>query len=175
MIKLIDGNEKYLEQYKEAYLMSLKQIQEGEMKNHLLMFSNPDEVNIIQKMKDHRDITKLKPNHVLSYDYFIVDGDEFIGRVSIRTELTPALLQYGGNIGYVIHPKHWKKGYGTLSLTLSLEKAKELGLKKILITCDDDNLGSCKIIEKNHGILENKVKNKVGEETFLTRRYWIEL
>ena len=85
-------------------------------------------------------------------------------------------MQFGGNIGYGIHPKYWKQGYGTMALKLGLEKAKEIGLKdKVLITCDDDNIGSCKIIEKNGGILENKIENRDDDEVFLTRRYWVKL
>ena len=176
MIKLIDGEERYLDEYKEAYNLSVEKIKEGLIKKHDLMFLNPDEIDIIQKMKDSRDRTKLKPNYVPSYDYFIVDGDKFIGRISIRIELTPKLLQFGGNIGYGFHPKYWKQGYGTMALKLGLEKAKEIGLKdKVLITCDDDNIGSCKIIEKNGGILENKIENRDDDEVFLTRRYWVKL
>lgn len=176
MIKLIDGDPKYLEEYKEAYNLSIQKIKDGLIKKHDLMFTNPDEVDIIQKMKDNRDKTKLKPNYVPSYDYFIVDDEKFIGRISIRTELTPALLQYGGNIGYGINPKYWKQGYGTIALNLALKKAIELGLEEnLLITCDDDNIGSYKIIEKNGGILENKVENTDEDETFLTRRYWVSL
>ena len=43
------------------------------------------------------------------------------------------------------------------------------------MTCDDDNIGSSKVIENNGGILENKVENEDGDETFLTRRYWINI
>ena len=61
-------------------------------------------------------------------------------------------------------------------LKLGLEKAKELVLQEqVLVTCDDDNIGSYKIIEKNGGILENKVENIDEGETFLTRRYWIKI
>lgn len=176
MIKLIDAEEKFLDEYKEAYLMSLKKIEEGLIKKHDLMFMNPDEIDVIQRFKDNRDITKLKPGYVPSYDYFIVDDDKFIGRISIRTSLTPKLLQYGGHIGYGIHPKYWKMGYGTQALKLGLIKSIEIGLKdKVLITCDDDNIGSYKIIEKNGGVLENKVENEEDGEKFLTRRYWIKL
>ena len=140
------------------------------------MIDNPDEVNIIQKCKESRDKDKLKPGYVLSYNYFIVYDDKFIGKINIRLGLTDRLLQYGGNIGYGINPKYWNKGYGTIALKLGLEKAKELGLKeKVLITCDDDNVGSFKIIEKNVGLLENKVMNSDEGEEFLTRRYWIKL
>lgn len=176
MIKLIDANEKYLDGYKEAYLLSIEKIKEGLIKKHDLVFNNPDEIDIIKKYIDSRDLTKLKPGYVPSYDYFIVDDDKFIGRISIRTSLTPELLQYGGNIGYGINPKYWRKGYGTDALRLGLIKAKELiNDNKVLITCDDDNIGSYKIIEANGGVLENKVKNTVKGETFLTRRYWIDL
>lgn len=176
MIKLIEGEAKYLDEYKEAYYQSMKKCAEGLIKKHDLMFVNPDEVDIIKQMKDNRDISKLKPGYVPSYEYFIVDEDKFIGKVNIRTQLTPRLLQYGGNIGYAIHPKYWNMGYGTKALKLALKKAVKIGLKnKVLITCDEDNVGSYKIIEKCGGILENKVKNKDKEEEFLTRRYWINL
>ena len=176
MLKLVDADAKYLEEYKEAYLLSLKAIEEGKMKKHNLMFLNPDEVDIIKKMKDNRDRTKLKPGYVPSYDYFLVDDNKLLGVIHIRIELTEALLKYGGNIGYGTNPKYWYQGYGTKILELGLIKAKEIGLQdKVLVTCDDDNIGSYKIIEKNGGVLENKVENIEGNETFLTRRYWINL
>ena len=65
-------------------------------------------------------------------------------------------------------------GYGKEILKLALHQYKDLIEEdKILITCDDDNIGSYKIIEANGGILENKVENEDQGEKFLTRRYWI--
>ena len=76
----------------------------------------------------------------------------------------------------IANEEYWKKGYGSKLLSLGIEKAKELGIKdRILVTCDDDNIGSSKVIENNGGILENKVENEDGDETFLTRRYWINI
>lgn len=173
MIKLIDPEEKYLKEYKEAYLLSIKKIDEWIIKRHALMFMNLDEADIIQSMKDSRDESKLPKEYVPSYDYFIVEDDKFLGVMHIRIRLTPSLLNFGGHIGYGINPKYWKKGYGTKALELALIKARELGMGDILITCDDDNIGSYKIIEKNSGILENKVMNESCGETFFTRRYWI--
>lgn len=174
MLKLIEADEKYLVEYKEAYLLSLEKINEGLIKKHDLMFMNCDEIDVIQRMKDNRDKNKLKPTYVPSYDYFAVDDDKFIGVIHIRSSLTPALLNYGGHIGYGVNPKYWKQGYGTQILKLGLEKAKELIQEEnVLITCDDDNVGSYRIIEKNGGVLENKVMNEDCGEQFLTRRYWI--
>ena len=68
------------------------------------------------------------------------------------------------------------KGYGTKMLSMALAYCKEtLNLNKVLITCDDDNIGSIKVIENNGGILENKVKNSLSRGNVITRRYWINL
>lgn len=176
MIKLIDADKKYLTEYQEAYKKSLEKISEGLMKKHQLKFVDINEVDIIQEFKDNRDKSKLTETSVPSYDYFLVDNNKFIGIIHIRLKLTKNLMRYGGNIGYAINPKYWRQGYGSEILRLGLEKAKELGLtNKVLITCDDDNIGSYKIIEKNGGILENKIENESCGEYFLTRRYWIKL
>ena len=174
MLKLIEADKKYLEQYKEAYLLSLKQIELGNIKKHDLMFMNPDEKDVVQTFKDNRDQSKLPSYYVPSYDYFAVDDGKFIGVVHIRIRLTDNLLKFGGHIGYGTNPKYWNMGYGKKILKLVLEQYKDLiEENKILITCDDDNIGSYKIIEANGGILENKVENEEDGEIFLTRRYWI--
>ena len=152
----------------------MKNNTKNRIKRHDLMFMNPDEVDVVEAMLKNRDASKLPEGYVISYDYFAVDDGKFIGRISIRTSLTERLMNFGGHIGYGVTPKEWQKGYGSEMLRLGLIKAKELGIdERILLTCDDDNIGSYKIIEKNGGVLENKVENEVGDEKFLTRRYWI--
>ena len=174
MLKIIEADEKYLDQYKEAYIESLKQVELGNIKKHDMMFLNPDEEDVIQHFKDSRDQSKLPAHYVPAYEYFVVDDDIFIGVIHIRIRLTENLLRYGGHIGYATNPKYWNKGYGKKILKLALEQYKNLIEEdKILITCDDDNIGSSKIIEANGGILENKITNEDAGEQFLTRRYWI--
>lgn len=174
MLKLIEAEEKYLEQYKEAYIEALKQIELGNIKVHDMMFLNPEENNIVQVFKDSRDQSKLPSHYAPSYDFFAVDDDKFIGVIHIRIRLIDNLMRYGGHIGYGINPKYWNMGYGKQVLKLGLEQFKHLIEEdKVLITCDDDNVGSYKIIESNGGILENKVENEDDGERFLTRRYWI--
>lgn len=112
------------------------------------------------------------PGQVPQTDFWLIVGEHYAGRISIRHTLTPDLRQYGGHIGYDIRPSLRRKGYGTLQCRLALIEARKLSLTRVLITCDDDNIGSQKIIEANGGILENKVDN---QRPSLTRRYWIDL
>lgn len=167
-ISFIKPNEKYLESYKEAY--------DEYIVNNIKSygFTEPS-LDIFDKFEKYRKGIDLKPGRVPSSYYWLVDEDSFIGEVSIRHYLTDELNNYGGNIGYGIRLTKQKQGYGTLILKFALEEAKALGLAKVLITCNDDNYGSIKVIENNGGILENKVVNQKDNMEIVTRRYWIDI
>ena len=98
---------------------------------------------------------------------------KIIGMLHLRLELNDYLFNYAGHIGYSIAPSERKKGYGTMMLKKALIIAKDFDLERVLITCDDSNLGSIKVIEANNGILENKSIEPGSAEW--TRRYWISL
>ena len=97
--------------------------------------------------------------------------NKLIGMILIRYDLTEELLQFVGHIGYGIRFSEWNKGYGTLMLQLALVKAKHLGISTALITCDDDNYGSAKVMEKNGLVLQDKVSNIINGQAITTRRY----
>jgi predicted acetyltransferase len=102
-----------------------------------------------------------------------VVGKRIVGRLSIRHVLNDFLATFGGHVGYGVVPSERRKGYGTKLLSLALPIAASLGLSRLLVTCDDDNTGSRKIIEKNGGVFEGLVKDT--SEMVAKRRYWIEL
>jgi predicted acetyltransferase len=105
------------------------------------------------------------------FTYWFFMGDSLIGTSRLRPKINEQFLQKGGNIGYDVSPSYRKKGIGTEILRLTLLKAKDIGLSKVLITCDDDNVGSIKVIENNNGVLTNKIE--FGENNTLIRRYEI--
>jgi predicted acetyltransferase len=116
----------------------------------------------------------LPANHVASTFLFAFAGSTIVGRVSIRHALTPYLARMGGHIGYVVVPEYRRQGYATAILRQSLQIARQpLGLTRVLLTCDDDNIGSIKVIEKNGGVLESTVANPDGDTP--KRRYWISI
>ena len=94
-----------------------------------------------------------------------------VGAVNIRHDLNDYLLKYGGHIGDGIRPSERRKGYATEMIRLALEECRKLGMTKVLMTCDKNNIGSAKSIIRNGGILENEVL----EEGSIKQRYWIVL
>ena len=62
-------------------------------------------------------------------------------------------------------------GYATKMIALALDECRKLGLQRVLMVCDRDNVGSAKSIINNGGVLENEVEN----DGVVEQRYWIEL
>lgn len=109
---------------------------------------------------------------VPSTAYFFVDRPgRILGAIDLRHSLNDHLLHFGGHIGYGLRPDCRGKGLAPYMLALCLEKAKERGISRVLITCDSMNLPSAGTIEACGGELENTVE----ENGRLTRRYWINL
>lgn len=115
--------------------------------------------------------TEPMPGFVPQTSYWLIVEEQYAGSIDIRHKLTPALQKFGGHIGYQIRPSFRKKGYGELQLKLCLPYVWQMGIERALITCDDDNIASRKIIEANGGVLHDSIDNN---REVLTRRYWIE-
>jgi predicted acetyltransferase len=93
-----------------------------------------------------------------------------VGRASIRHELNERLFIEGGHIGYAVLQEHRRRGYATEILRQSLVVAQALGVKRVLVTCDDDNLGSATVIERCGGRFDSL---STAEDGHAVRRYWI--
>lgn len=94
-----------------------------------------------------------------------IEDDRYLARLAIRHRLTPWLLEYGGHIGYDVRPSARRQGHATAMLRAALPISRSLGIERVLVTCDEDNIGSRKTIEANGGVFEDQRGTK--------RRYWI--
>ena len=96
--------------------------------------------------------------------WWVID-QEYLGRLTIRHRLTQRLLELGGHIGYDVRPSARRRGHATAMLAAALPRAAKLGIDRVLVTCDEDNTGSRKVIEANGGVFEDERGGKL--------RYWI--
>ena len=94
-----------------------------------------------------------------------VDGDEYLGRIAIRHELTPRLLEVGGHIGYDVRPTARRRGHARAMLHAALPVARDIGIERALVTCDVENVASRKIIESCGGELADERNGKL--------RFWL--
>jgi predicted acetyltransferase len=116
-------------------------------------------------LADERPDAPRPPGFVPGTNRWWVDGDTYLGRVSIRHLLTDHLRRFGGHIGYWIRPSARGQGHGSAAFWASFPVAVALGIDPALVTCDEDNLASRRIIERAGGVFENQIGVK--------RRYWV--
>ena len=105
------------------------------------------------------DLVEASDGLVPDSTFFALDTDRniFVGAVNIRHYLNDRLLLDGGHIGDGVRPSERLKGFATQMIRLALEECKKLGINKVLMVCDKDNIGSAKSIMNNGGVLENEV------------------
>ena len=117
---------------------------------------------------------ELAPNRVSASTFILLrnSDNKVVGIINIRHEVNDYLLNFGGHIGYSIRPSERRKGLGTLQLEKALKVAKELNISRVLLTCDSENIGSAKTIEKCQGKLENSITTPDG---YILKRYWINI
>lgn len=109
------------------------------------------------------------PQHTL----WAVRGGRMVGVLKLRHRLTPMLENRGGHIGYFVRPSARGQGVATRMLALALDRARALGLTRVLLTCDIDNHASARVM-----IINGAVRATDGAHPDTGQplaRYWIDL
>ena len=127
---------------------------------------------LVEKTRLYSDTSQPVPEGFVHSDYFWITSDRpapecVVGFLAVRHSLNDFLLDQGGHIGYSVRPSRRREGHATRALGLGLVRAAELGIDRVLVTCDDDNVGSARTIESQGGVWEDTRRGK--------RRYWIQL
>ncbi len=142
------------EKYKTSYIEALREFKE---------FDNDQSIDIEDQDKNFDlFLEKIENNKTLNeggkvpdFQYWLVEGNKYIGGIKYRPILNEALKFRGGNAGYKIRPSERNKGYASQMMQEIIKKAKNDGLTELLMTCDSDNIASAKVIEKSGGILQS--------------------
>lgn len=128
-----------------------------------------DLVHLLEEIEQGQNLPK---GYVSSTFLFGFVGSKLVGRVMIRHELNDFLRRIGGHIGYGVVPSERGKGYASQMLEHALILSRSMGIEKVLITCDEDNVPSRKIIEKAGGVFEGH--SDQGLNLPPKRLYWIQ-
>lgn len=135
----------------------------------LVAMDNIDEW--FKKIKIYSSDKTVPPNRVPATQFITVrkSDNKIVGMVNVRHKINESLKLHGGHIGDSVRKSERGKGYATEQIGLALKFCKELGINKVLITCDCKNVASSKSIMKNNGIKENEVY--VDGITY--ERFWV--
>lgn len=124
-------------------------------------------------VKDEKYAKKLGRCQSKTFLLIRENDNRIIGTINVRWNLPEEMKQFGGNIGYGIRPTERRKGYNKINLYLGLIEAQKLGLDKVILDCDANNLGSAKTIQALGGVLE---KTEIDPyDGILTSVYWFEV
>jgi len=128
----------------------------------------------LQRCCEMPDPAKVRPGYVQQTTFWVLDSSGLaVGMVRLRHYLNEKLRVRGGHLGFFIRRDQRGKGYATEALRLALVELKRMGEPRALLTVDDDNLPSIKVIESNAGQLEDIRTDPETGKKF--RRYWIAL
>ncbi|UBV41833.1 GNAT family N-acetyltransferase [Deinococcus taeanensis] len=162
--------------YKASFLEAVREAQSsGSGLGDTLRFNVPDMQRDFPSFLAH--LCRFAPGQPLPDGFvhseylWLVEGDTYLGRASVRHTLNDRLRQFGGHIGYEVRPSARRQGHATRILQLSLKRAHQLGIAQALLTCDADNTGSRRAIEKNAGVLEGEFRIDDHPKPFL--RFWV--
>ena len=171
-LKLIKLTKEYYNQLKDM-IDEWKLDQEINHTNHSPWAIFKNDYHDFEYYLDNLEIKEPIEGKVPDSTFFLLDEQRniFIGAANIRHYLNDYLLEYGGHIGDGIRPSERRKGYATELIRLSLLECKKLGIDRVLMVCDKDNIGSRKSIINNGGVLENEFVDEKGN---INQRYWIE-
>lgn len=170
-IQLIEPAEAYREEFAEV-IQEFRAAGEMEQPPGSCWKDDDNFERYMRRVRDYAKGQNLPEGWVPDSAFWLVRGRRILGVCDLRHRLTEALRDFGGHIGYSVRPSERRKGYATLMLRLALAKARELGIDRVLVTCDKDNIASARVIQNNGGVLESESFSPPAGR--VTQRYWID-
>lgn len=121
---------------------------------------------LVRFLLQQRENDALRPRSIVPFtELWMVEDDEYVGRISLRHELNELLFTWGGHVGYAVRPSARRRGHASAALLDMLEVCQARGINPVLVTCDVDNGASRRTIEKAGGQYEDTREGKL--------RYWV--
>lgn len=172
-LKLVKPDGKYRKEYLSFVAECAEDIKACGMDHFMPLSSESSFLDDVNNLLNIEKGIGLPSGWVPASTYWLMDdcSSKIYGAINIRHRLTEYLRFRGGHVAYYVHRLERKKGYATKMLGLGLEKCRELGIDKVLITCAKKNAASARTIVNNGGVLDSE--DTEGGEVF--QRYWIDI
>ncbi len=161
--------------YKNSFLQYVRELPFGEITRYReLMLFDPSEFEAFLESARQCNDNSNRPAGAVPQEYrWLVEDDEVVGQVYFLHWANQENPEDDGQIDYLIRPSQRQKGYGTQILRLTLERLKQVGTTRVLISCDSQNIASQKIILANGGVFESEIPDIFDSKK--RWRYWISL
>lgn len=117
-------------------------------------YSFEDALEYCLNLSNEEFANKLGKSQVKTFLLIRKEDERVVGAINIRWNYPGKLSKFTGNIGYGIRPTERRKGYNKINLYLGLIETKKVGLNKVKLVCEKDNIASVKTIESLDGKLE---------------------
>ena len=171
-LKLVLSDVKYKDQYLDFIKESYDDIKSTGFDSVIPLSDRETFGSDMDRLAEMHLGKELHGHWVPSSTYWLMDDNDskIIGVIIIRHYLNERLKFRGGHIAYYVRPLERNKGYAAKMLSLALERCKQLGIPRVLITCKKDNVYSAGVIVKNGGELHSEDTDR--GQAF--QRYWIE-
>jgi predicted acetyltransferase len=159
--------------YRESFLVALKSYRAANEGVYVALYSPAaaDFDAYLRSMAAEEAGRDLPEGYVpCSHRWLVTPKREVVGVVRVRHRLSWMNELVGGHVGYDVPPHFRRLGYGRLCLSHGLDRAHEVGISDVLVTCSPENVASRKIIIEQGGIFEREVAtDKEGPKL----RFWI--
>lgn len=170
---LIKATVDYAEQIKEYRQEFLDAGDSMDGCGPLRRLDDPEEY--IKTCAEYEDPQAVPSHLVPATQFFFVRkcDNRLVGMLQVRHRFNDYLEKYAGHIGYSVRPSERRRGYAKEMLKAALPFCREIGIKKVLITCIDGNIGSEKTILANGGVYESTIHEP--NDNVDLKRFWITL
>ncbi len=112
----------------------------------------------LNRLQQHARGENLPDGFVPYESWFLMsDQGRMLGSIRYRPRLTAFWFLVAGHIGYDVSPLHQGQGYGKLMLRILLQRLANIGNKQVIITCQEQNISSQKVVMGADGEYLNSV------------------
>ena len=170
-LRLIKPEEKYLSSFHTLCRKSFHAVHNTYLLHDPEKFDEWKDTLFTRYAMDEKG-ENLPENYLPSVTFWALYGNEVAGVVNIRKGLNDALKDYGGNAGFMLSTPFRGRKLSIPLIALTLEKAKELGITPVLMTCIDENIPSLSALKKFPAVKVEKAQTVADGKYCSIHRFW---